>query len=99
MTYVRQYAKDKVKALDEILKEAGLSEDECAYIGDDLADVSVMQRVELAVAVADAVIEAKQAAHYVTRLPGGRGAVREVCEIILKAQGRWEELIERFSAN
>ena len=99
MAYVRQYAKDKVKALGEILKEAGLSEDECAYIGDDLADVSVMRRVELAVAVADAAIEAKQAAHYVTRLPGGRGAVREVCEIILKAQGRWEELIERFSAN
>jgi 3-deoxy-D-manno-octulosonate 8-phosphate phosphatase (KDO 8-P phosphatase) len=99
MSYVRQFAKDKIKALDEILKEAGLSEDECAYIGDDLGDVAVMQRVELAVAVADAVTETKQAAHYVTRLPGGRGAVREVCEIILKAQGRWEELIEHFSAS
>src|SRR6185503_10673608 len=82
MSYVRQYAKDKIKALDEILKEAGLSEDECAYIGDDLGDVSVMQRVELAVAVADAVTETRQVAHYVTRSPGGRGAVREVCEII-----------------
>jgi 3-deoxy-D-manno-octulosonate 8-phosphate phosphatase (KDO 8-P phosphatase) len=99
MSYVRQYAKDKSKALDEILKEADLSEDECAYIADDLGDVSVMQRVELAVAVADAVTETKQAAHYVTRLPGGRGAVREVCEIILKAQGRWEELMEHFSAS
>jgi 3-deoxy-D-manno-octulosonate 8-phosphate phosphatase (KDO 8-P phosphatase) len=98
MSYVRHYAKDKIKALDEILKEAELSEDECAYIGDDLGDVSVMQRVELAVAVADAVTETKQAAHYVTRLPGGRGAVREVCEIILKAQGRWEELMNDFSA-
>ncbi|HEY6046985.1 MAG TPA: HAD-IIIA family hydrolase [Pyrinomonadaceae bacterium] len=98
MSYVRQYAKDKIKALDEILKEADLSEDECAYIGDDLGDVSVMQRVELAVAVADAVTETKQAAHYVTRLPGGHGAVREVCEIILKAQGRWEELMDQFSA-
>lgn len=98
MSYVSQYAKDKIKALDEILKEADLSEDECAYIGDDLGDVSVMQRVELAVAVADAVTETKQAAHYVTRLPGGHGAVREVCEIILKAQGRWEELMDQFSA-
>ena len=98
MSHVRQYAKDKIKALDEILKEAGLTEDECAYIGDDLGDVSVMQRVELAVAVADAVTETKQAAHYVTRMPGGRGAVREVCEIILKAQGRWDELMEHFSA-
>lgn len=98
MSYVRQYVKDKTKALDEILKEADLTEDECAYIGDDLGDLSVMQRVELAVAVADAVTETKQAAHHVTRMPGGRGAVREVCEIILKAQGRWEELMEHFSA-
>ena len=98
MSYVRQYARDKIKALDEILKEAELSEDECAYIGDDLGDVPVMQRVELAVAVADAVAETRHAAHYVTLLPGGRGAVREVCELILKAQGRWEELMHRFSA-
>jgi 3-deoxy-D-manno-octulosonate 8-phosphate phosphatase (KDO 8-P phosphatase) len=96
MSYVRQYAKDKIKALDEILHEAGISADECAYIGDDLGDVSVMDRVELAVAVADAVEETKQAAHYVTRLPGGQGAVREVCELILVAQGRWSELIEGF---
>jgi 3-deoxy-D-manno-octulosonate 8-phosphate phosphatase (KDO 8-P phosphatase) len=98
MSYVRQYAKDKIKALDEILKEADVSEDECAYIGDDLGDLAVMQRVELAVAVADAVAETKHAAHYVTRLPGGRGAVREVCELILKTQGRWEELMDHFSA-
>jgi 3-deoxy-D-manno-octulosonate 8-phosphate phosphatase (KDO 8-P phosphatase) len=97
MAYVRQYAKDKVRALDEILREARLSEDECAYIGDDLGDVPVLQRVELAIAVADAVAETKQVAHYVTRSPGGRGAVREVCEIILKAQGRWEELMHHFS--
>jgi 3-deoxy-D-manno-octulosonate 8-phosphate phosphatase (KDO 8-P phosphatase) len=96
MSYVRQYAKDKIKALEEILQEAGISADECAYVGDDLGDISVMHRVELAVAVADAVEETKQAAHYVTRLPGGQGAVREVCELILVAQGRWGELMERF---
>ena len=97
MSFVRQYAKDKVKALDEILKEAEVTEDECAYIGDDLGDVSVMSRVELAVAVADAVEETKEAAHFVTLLPGGFGAVREVCELILKSQGRWEELMEHFA--
>ncbi len=97
MAFVRQYVKDKIKALEEILKEAELSEDECAFIGDDLGDVPVMQRVELAVAVADAVYETKEAAHYVTHLPGGKGAVREVCELILKAQGRWEELMDHFS--
>src|ERR1700681_3235144 len=66
MAYVRQYAKDKVNALDEILAEASVSLNECAYIGDDVADIPVMLRVGLAVAVADAVAETKQAAHYVT---------------------------------
>jgi len=97
MSYVRQYAKDKIKALDEILADAGVARDECAYIGDDVADIPVMRRVGFAVAVSDAVEETKQAAHYVTALKGGQGAVREVCDLILKAQGRWDELRERFS--
>ena len=97
MSYVRQYAKDKIKALDEILADAGVARDECAYIGDDVADIPVMRRVGFAVAVSDAVEETKQAAHYVTALPGGQGAVREACDLILKAQGRWDELMERFS--
>jgi len=96
MSYVRQYAKDKIKALDEILAEAGVSANECAYIGDDVADIPVMQRVALAVAVADAVPETKQAAHYVTKLNGGHGAVREVTDLILKAQGKWDEAMKRF---
>jgi len=96
MAYVRQYAKDKVKALEEILALAGVSVDECAYIGDDVGDIPVMRRVGLAIAVADAVGETKQAAQYITELKGGRGAVREVCDLILKVQGRWEELMERF---
>jgi len=98
MSYVRQYAKDKVKALNEILAAAGVTADECAYIGDDVADIPVMQRVALAVAVADAVPETKQAAHYVTGLKGGHGAVREVCDLILKAQGKWDEVMKRFLA-
>ena len=98
MAYVRQYAKDKIKALDEILVAAGVSVNECAYIGDDVADIPVMRRVALAVAVADAVPETKQAAHYVTELKGGHGAVREVCDLILKAQGKFDEVMERFLA-
>ena len=97
MAYVRQYAKDKVVALEEILALAGCSVEETAYIGDDVGDIPVMHRVGFAVAVADAVEETKQSAHYVTKLEGGRGAVREVTDLILKAQGRWEELMERFS--
>ena len=98
MTYVRQYARDKVEALDEILALAKVSLHECAYIGDDLADIPVMRRVELAVAVGDAVAETKQAAHFVTQQKGGHGAIREVTDLILKAQGRWEELMKQFSA-
>lgn len=98
MAYVRQEAKDKVAALDEILALAKVSLHECAYIGDDLADIPVMGRVELAVAVADAAGETRQAAHFVTEQKGGHGAVREVTDLILKAQGRWEELMKRFSA-
>src|SRR5216684_2709284 len=75
MAYVRQYAKDKVKVLDEILALAKVSLRECAYIGDDLADIPVMKRVELAFAVADAAAETKQAAHFITEQKGGYGAV------------------------
>jgi 3-deoxy-D-manno-octulosonate 8-phosphate phosphatase (KDO 8-P phosphatase) len=96
MTFVRQHAMDKVKALEEILAEADVSVDECAYIGDDVADLPVMRRVELAIAVADAAEEAKEAAHFVTRAAGGHGAVREVCEIILKVQGRWDGAMRSF---
>ena len=96
MAYVRQYARDKVKVLDEILALAKISLHECAYIGDDLADIPVMDRVELSFAVADAVPETKQAAHFVTAQKGGHGAVREVTDLILKAQGRWEELMKRY---
>ncbi|WP_407066176.1 HAD hydrolase family protein [Chloracidobacterium aggregatum] len=60
-----------------------------AFIGDDLPDVPVMQQVGLGIAVANAVPEVKQAAHYITTRTGGRGAVREAIELILKAQGKW----------
>ena len=96
MSFVRQYAKDKAKALEEILTEAGVSANQCAYIGDDVADIPVMRRVGFSVAVADAVEETKRTAHYVTEHKGGRGAVREVCDLILKAQGRWEELMQQY---
>lgn len=97
IAYVHQFAKDKVQALEEIIAEAAVSSDECAFIGDDLADIAVMRRVGLAIAVADAARETKEAAHYVTEMNGGEGAVREVCELILKSQNRWPELIESFN--
>jgi 3-deoxy-D-manno-octulosonate 8-phosphate phosphatase (KDO 8-P phosphatase) len=96
MHYVRQGTWDKIKDFDELLMEAGLHETEVAFIGDDVTDIPLMRRAELAVAVADAAAETRAAAHYVTQLPGGFGAVREVCELILKAQGRWSELMQKY---
>ena len=96
ISFVYQGAKDKIKTFEELLARAGISEKECGYIGDDVADIPVMRRVSFAVAVADAAGETKDAAHYVTVLPGGHGAVREVIDLILKAQGRWEELMKQY---
>lgn len=88
---LRQSVKDKMAVLNEMLAEHAVAAVECAFIGDDLGDISVMRQVGLAVAVADAVNETKQAAHVTTKLNGGCGAVREVCEMILKAKGLWGE--------
>jgi len=94
---VRQGAADKLATTKEILAEAGLSLQQAAYLGDDLPDLPVIRAVGLGIAVADACEEVRQAAAYVTRLPGGTGAVREVIEMILKAQGRWDEVIQVYT--
>ncbi len=94
--FVRQADPHKIKAFEEVLRLAAVQEDEVAFMGDDLVDIPLMRRSELAVAVADAAAETRSAAHYVTRAEGGRGAVREVIEIILKAQGRWNDLVAEY---
>jgi 3-deoxy-D-manno-octulosonate 8-phosphate phosphatase (KDO 8-P phosphatase) len=98
ISYVRQGALDKVEAFESLMSEAGAEPAHAAYVGDDVVDIPLMRRCGFAVAVADATEETRAAAHYVTRLPGGFGAVREVCELILKAQGRWDELMKRYLA-
>jgi 3-deoxy-D-manno-octulosonate 8-phosphate phosphatase (KDO 8-P phosphatase) len=79
----------KIHALEEILRTTGAGEAEVAYVGDDLPDLQVLQRVGFAIAVANAAPEVKRVAHYVTSRSGGEGAVREVIELILKVQGKW----------
>ena len=74
-----------------------LEPQQVCYIGDDLPDLPVVRHVGLGVAVADACGELREAAHYVTQLPGGTGAVREVIEMILKAQRRWDDLIQKYT--
>ena len=96
MLFIHQGVENKVAAFERILEKAALDRSEVAYIGDDLNDIPLMRRSELAVAVADATEETKQHAHYVTRAVGGDGAVRETIELILKAQNRWDELIKRY---
>lgn len=88
----------KMAAFEECLQKANVTEDEVAYMGDDLPDLPVAQRCGLAVSVANAVQELKTASHYVTHAEGGSGAAREVVELILKAQGRWEEAIPQALA-
>jgi len=88
----------KLEAYKGILTRAGVSDEEVAYLGDDLPDLPLLGRAGLAVAVGDAVVEVKRAAHYVTKAAGGRGAAREVVELILKSQGRWKEAIPRALA-
>jgi 3-deoxy-D-manno-octulosonate 8-phosphate phosphatase (KDO 8-P phosphatase) len=83
----------KTQAFEECLEKAGVTEDQVAYMGDDLPDIPLARRAGLAVCVADGVPELKAVCHYTTQRFAGRGAAREVIELILKAQGRWEEAI------
>jgi 3-deoxy-D-manno-octulosonate 8-phosphate phosphatase (KDO 8-P phosphatase) len=94
------YMKQPVKmpAYEEILKKAGVSDSAIAYIGDDLPDIPLMLRAGLAVAVGNAVPEVRAAAHYTTKALAGRGAVREVVELILKSKGIWEAMIDKARA-
>jgi 3-deoxy-D-manno-octulosonate 8-phosphate phosphatase (KDO 8-P phosphatase) len=92
ITWVAQGAAEKLPALRALLAGSGVETEAVCYVGDDLPDLPPMRACGLAVAVADACPEARAAAHYITRAPGGRGAVREVIELILRCQGRWEPL-------
>jgi len=94
--YVFQDCHDKLPVLEKCLEQIGLAPQKAAYVGDDLTDLPLIRYVGFGVAVADAVDEVKRYADYVTTRPGGRGAVREVIEHILKNSGRWQELMKRY---
>jgi 3-deoxy-D-manno-octulosonate 8-phosphate phosphatase (KDO 8-P phosphatase) len=98
MTYVYQGHIEKIPVLEEIVAKSGIPLDQIAYAGDDLTDVVIMSRVGLAIAVANARVEVKHAAHCVTTASGGSGAIREVCELILQAQGKWSEILRKYQA-
>jgi len=98
VTFVYEKQPNKIPAYEEILAKAGVTEAQVAYLGDDLPDLTVMKRVGLAVAVGDAALEVKLAAHYITKANGGKGAARELIELILKSKGMWEEMIDKARA-
>jgi 3-deoxy-D-manno-octulosonate 8-phosphate phosphatase (KDO 8-P phosphatase) len=93
---VRLNVADKRAELDSLMSKLGESADRTCAVGDDLPDLPVMRTVRLAVAVADACPEVRDAAHHVTMAAGGRGAVRETIEWILTQQGRWNEVVDRY---
>jgi 3-deoxy-D-manno-octulosonate 8-phosphate phosphatase (KDO 8-P phosphatase) len=86
----------KAAVLDKILKKYRVNAEEVCFVGDDLVDLCLMKRVGFAIAVFNACPEIKQTSHYITLKEGGRGAVREVAELILKAQGKWQESIGAY---
>ena len=88
---------NKSKAIVELAESLDVALDACAFVGDDLADLGAMKRCGLAIAVADATAEVRRAAHWVTLAPGGRGAVREVCEGLLRARGEWRAIVSRIA--
>jgi 3-deoxy-D-manno-octulosonate 8-phosphate phosphatase (KDO 8-P phosphatase) len=96
VTEVHQGAKNKLAFYDEIVGKRTLTGRETAYIGDDIVDVPFMRRVGFSVAVADAADEVRKIADYVTQKNGGSGAVREICDLILKIQGKWDEVAARY---
>ena len=93
---VLQQPTNKMDLVEKVKRQHGLANDEIAFVGDELVDLPVLRRVGLAVAVPNATAEVKRVAHYQTRQRGGDGAVREVIEMILKAQGSWEQAIAKY---
>ena len=98
VAHLHEMAWVKKEPYEKILTEEGLRDEEVCYVGDDVVDIPLMRRAGLGVAVADAVDEVKQNSHLVTTRGGGRGAVREVIEFILRAQDKWDEAMARYLA-
>jgi len=92
-----QGVKDKGSLCAELMDRKMLAKEQVCCIGDDLPDIPMFNRVGMPVAVADAVPEVRDAAGFVTKSRGGKGAVREICELILESQGRWSNIISTFT--
>lgn len=96
ITEVYQGCHKKIVAYEKLLAKLAIADEYVAYIGDDVVDVPLFKRAGFPVAVADAVEEARESALFITNARGGRGAVREICDLILKASGKWRELLDEY---
>jgi 3-deoxy-D-manno-octulosonate 8-phosphate phosphatase (KDO 8-P phosphatase) len=96
--FLEQVKGSKVTAVENLLAKTGFNWDEVCFMGDDVVDLGVLKRAGVAATVADAIDEAKAASHYVTQTIGGHGGVREVVELILKAQNRWQKVVAENAA-
>jgi len=94
--YVFQGVKVKLDGLTRLVRRSGIPPERICFVGDDLPDIPVLRAVGLGVAVADARPEVRRVAHWITPSPGGRGAIRDVAERILRAQRRWGAILERY---
>ena len=97
LSFVHQGVKEKWHCLQGEMERAGIESDACAFMGDDLIDLPILSKIGLATAPADAAPEVLERVHWVAQRPGGRGAVRDLAEEILKAQGMWAGIVSRFS--
>jgi 3-deoxy-D-manno-octulosonate 8-phosphate phosphatase (KDO 8-P phosphatase) len=93
---VVQGATDKVSAYDEILRKTGLSDADVAYMGDDLQDLPVLRRVGFSAAPADAAADVRETVDWVSTVAGGKGAVRELIEHVLRTQGTWQGAVAEY---
>ena len=96
---VYQRVTNKIEVYEKILKGKKLKDENVGFVGDDLVDIPVLKRVGFSAAVGDAIPEVREVADYVASKKGGEGAVREICELLLKVQNKWEEITERYQKN
>jgi 3-deoxy-D-manno-octulosonate 8-phosphate phosphatase (KDO 8-P phosphatase) len=97
MRYLFQGSTTKLPLFEEVLKDSRLDPEQIGYVGDDLTDLPLMRRCGLSAAPADSTPEVLEAAHFVTPAAGGEGAVRHVIELLLVAQGRWDEVLAKYN--
>ncbi len=95
--HIIQGAVVKLEAYEKILEITGMKDEDVCVVGDDVLELPIMRRAAFSIAVANAVVEARNAADYVTERSGGRGAGREVAELILKAQDKWRDILKRYT--